>query len=222
MWDEISDHVPSGKPLADTWKETMKWILQVIILSCAVLIPETSPTTYKAHENDNITIRWDTLSRSDLTNSSLVCVFLSKSSVLYKRVNGVESPDYLHQQFAERVQCDVDALREGRVVLHLSKVTAEDSGRYRCDLRDRYNTIQRRWETYMDETFLLNVTTASKDENRVLNSDLASAAGTEDPPIGRRRRRRANDPTGAGTLLAVVALAALILYGVYLILRSRF
>ncbi|RVE60723.1 hypothetical protein OJAV_G00184040 [Oryzias javanicus] len=181
LWDEVVGHVPPG-PSADTCEETMKWILLIIILSCAVLIPETSLTTYKAHENDDISIRWDTLSRSDLTSSSMVCFFLSNSNVLYKRINGMESPDFQHRQFAERVRCDGDALREGRVVLHLSKVRVEDSGRFRCVLHAHYNTIQEKWETYAHEIFLLNVTTASKEENRVLSSGPASAAGAEDPP----------------------------------------
>ncbi|XP_023821873.1 uncharacterized protein LOC105358245 [Oryzias latipes] len=199
----------------------MKWILLAVILSCVVLTPGTSPTIYKARENENTTIRWDSSVRSDLTNSSILCVLLKSMKVLYRRRNGVESSGFLDPQFSERVQCDGDALREGRVVLRLSKVTAEDSGTYRCDLHAHYN--EGRWETHVFENFLLNVTTASDEENHlVLSGGPTSAAGAEDPPAQRKPRSGVNDPTGAGIPLAVAALVVLILYGVYLMPKPRF
>lgn len=103
-------------------------------------------TLYQAEENDNITIRWDSHTQTDMSLTNLVCFLQSKPlKLLYEMINSVEVPESQHQQFAGRVQCDEDALREGRIRLHLSRVTTDDSGNYCCDLAANYDEILRRW-----------------------------------------------------------------------------
>lgn len=79
-----------------------------------------------------------------LTN--LVCVFQSDiQKGFYQMINGAEVPESQHQQFAGRVHCDRDGLREGQIRLHVSGITAEDSGRYWCDLAVNYDRTMNRW-----------------------------------------------------------------------------
>ncbi|XP_041841200.1 uncharacterized protein LOC121639776 isoform X2 [Melanotaenia boesemani] len=122
-------------------------------------------TFYQAEEDDNITIRWDSQNQTDMSLTNIICVLLSKpEKVFYELMDGVELPESQYQQFSGRVQCDRDALREGRVTLHLSRVTAEDSGRYRCEINN-YNKTLRRWELQAEFNFVLNVTPASHEES---------------------------------------------------------
>lgn len=59
---------------------------------------------------------------------------------------GVELPESQHQQFSGRVHLDKDALRRGQMRLHLSRVTAEDSGEYWCELAANYDNNKNKWE----------------------------------------------------------------------------
>ncbi|XP_041841188.1 uncharacterized protein LOC121639772 isoform X2 [Melanotaenia boesemani] len=124
-------------------------------------------TFYQAEEDDNITIRWDSQNQTDMSLTNIICVLLSKPwKVFYELIDGVELPESQHQQFSGRVQCDRDALREGRVTLHLSRVTAEDSGRYWCEMKN-YNKNISQWELQAELCFVLNVTPASHEESIV-------------------------------------------------------
>ncbi|KAI3375601.1 hypothetical protein L3Q82_003921 [Scortum barcoo] len=116
-------------------------------------------TLYQAEENEDVTIRWDSHTKTDMSRTILVCFLQSKPlKVLYEMINGVEVPESQHQQFAGRVQCDEDAMREGRVRLHLSRVRTDDSGNYWCDLAANYDELLRRWVLKTTEHFVLNVT----------------------------------------------------------------
>ncbi|XP_067381500.1 uncharacterized protein [Channa argus] len=133
-----------------------------------------SPTIYQPEENDNFTLHWDTKTRTDLSQASLDLFLQSKTlRVLYRMINGVEVPDSQHQQFAGRVQLERDALRVGQIRLHLSTVTAEDSGNYWCELAANYDTNKRRWGLTASEQFVLNVIQKSRGDIR----DILSATG---------------------------------------------
>ncbi|XP_041841234.1 uncharacterized protein LOC121639794 [Melanotaenia boesemani] len=120
---------------------------------------------YQAEGDDNITIRWDSQNQTDMCLTNIICSFLSKHLIVfYELIDGVELPESQHQQFSGRVQCDRDALREGRVTLHLSRVTAEDSGNYRCEIVN-YKKNLMRWELQAEFNFVLNVTPASHEES---------------------------------------------------------
>ncbi|XP_067379879.1 programmed cell death 1 ligand 1-like isoform X2 [Channa argus] len=104
-------------------------------------------TSIHQTENNNITFSWDSQTKTDLSLTNLVCFFLSEPrKALYEMINGAEDPESQHQQFSGRVQLDRDALREGQIRLHLSTVTVEDSGNYRCDVAANYDQIMRRWQ----------------------------------------------------------------------------
>ncbi|XP_041841217.1 uncharacterized protein LOC121639788 [Melanotaenia boesemani] len=122
-------------------------------------------TFYQTEEDDTITIRWDSQNQTNMFLTNIICFLLSKpEKCFYKLIDGVELPESQHQQFSGRVQCDRDALREGRVTLHLSRVTAEDSGRYRCEMVN-HNKKLRRWELQAEFNFVLNVTPSSHKES---------------------------------------------------------
>ena len=106
-----------------------------------------TPTVYEAEEDGNLTISWDSQNQTDLSRTNMVCFsILNPQRVLYEMIDGVEILKSRHQQFIGRVECDRVPLREGRVRLHLSRLRAEDSGSYRCELEANYNEILKRWE----------------------------------------------------------------------------
>ncbi|XP_041841237.1 uncharacterized protein LOC121639795 [Melanotaenia boesemani] len=141
----------------------MVFILLLLHLTsvCGELREKT--TFYQAEEDDNITIRWDRQNQTDMSLTNMICFLISKHFIVfYELIDGVELPESQHQQFSGRVQCDRDALREGRVTLHLSRVTAEDSGNYRCEMVN-YNKKLRRSELQAEIRFVLNVAPASHE-----------------------------------------------------------
>ncbi|KAI3376105.1 hypothetical protein L3Q82_016630, partial [Scortum barcoo] len=116
----------------------MMWIPLLVVLTSSVCgMFAVKRTLYQAEENEDITIRWDSHTKTDMSRTN---------------------PESQHQQFAGRVQCDEDALREGRVRLHLSRVRTDDSGNYWCDLAANYDELLRRWMLKTTEHFVLNVT----------------------------------------------------------------
>ncbi|XP_056225299.1 uncharacterized protein LOC130164530 [Seriola aureovittata] len=130
---------------------------------CGMYLVKMSPPLYDAEENGDITIGWDFQTTADMTRSNMVCFLQSEPlKLFYQMIKGVEAPESQHQQFAGRVQCDGDALRDARVRLHVSAVTAEDSGNYRCDLAAAYDKTTGRWELEASEKFVLNVSRRSE------------------------------------------------------------
>ncbi|XP_034020882.1 uncharacterized protein LOC117505346 [Thalassophryne amazonica] len=113
----------------------IRWILQCVILTCICgkHVPQDAALQYQAKENDNITVEWRFSSQSDVLEASLKihCVFLQQEiKVFFHNDRREKTPP--HVQFAERVHCDLDALRKGQVTLHVSRVRTEDSGTYLC------------------------------------------------------------------------------------------
>ncbi|XP_044038871.1 uncharacterized protein LOC122869701 isoform X1 [Siniperca chuatsi] len=162
----------------------MIWILLLAGLTssiCGAFVVKR--TFYQAEEDDNITIRWDSRTKTDMSSTNLVCFLQSEPlKRLYELVNSVEVPESQHQQFAGRVQCDKDALREGRIRLHLSRVTTDDSGHYWCDLAANYDKIMRRWVLETTERFVLNVAQTNDGENSdTPKPELAPTKGAEHP-----------------------------------------
>ncbi|KAK2863246.1 hypothetical protein Q5P01_002779 [Channa striata] len=117
-----------------------------------------TPVFHQTEETNNIVISWDSWVKTDLSLADLACFFNSKPlKVLYQLINGVEVPESQHKQFAGRVQLDRDALREGRVRIHLSTVTAEDSGNYWCKLGADYDKNTMGWSFLDNRQVVLNV-----------------------------------------------------------------
>ncbi|KAM7376974.1 hypothetical protein PAMA_013655 [Pampus argenteus] len=180
-------------------------------------VVKQAPTFYQAEENKDIMINWDSHIKPGMSHTHLVCFLQSKPvRILYDLINGVESH---HEQFAGRVWCDKDALKEGRLRLHLSRVTAEDSGNYRCDLEATYNKNIKTWTLKASEHFNISVTQTSHGEN----SDVptASSAG-EKQPLGGLKQVQCPPAslTRVAPVLAAVFLAALLFYGLYLVAKA--
>ncbi|KAL7375752.1 hypothetical protein ABVT39_023021 [Epinephelus coioides] len=99
---------------------------------CGVSKPYDTPLKYQAEENSDVTVEWSFSSETDIPLPSLKihCQKVLGLKVFYHLDNCIEESQ--HEQFAGRVQCDKDALRGGRVRLHLSRVKMNDSGVYLC------------------------------------------------------------------------------------------
>ena len=69
---------------------------------------------------------------SSSTSLSIYCELFTDHNdpVLYHVHEGDEVPESQDEEFAGRVQSDKDALREGRIRLHVSRLRTEDSGLY--------------------------------------------------------------------------------------------
>ncbi|XP_042257168.1 uncharacterized protein LOC121889352 [Thunnus maccoyii] len=190
----------------------MIWILFILTSSvCGILVVKGAQTFYQAEENDNITIKWDSQTKTDMSHTNLDCVLQSKPvRTFYQMKNGVEVPESQDEQFAGRVQCDEDALREGRIRLHLSRVTTDDSGDYWCDLAS-YDKILKRWVLKASEHFVVNVTQTSRGENSDVFTSTPGRAGAKHPLGGPEQGRGRSYLTSLGP-----ALAALVFYSLYL------
>eukprot|EP00064_Thunnus_orientalis_P026298 superscaffoldBa00016201_g26797 len=100
---------------------------------CATCVVDVTKTSYQAEENNNITLEWmfSTKPNSSSTSLNILCKPISdvKIPVLYQLRDGVEVSE---SQNVGRVQCDKDALSEGRIRLHVSRLRTDDSGVYIC------------------------------------------------------------------------------------------
>ncbi|XP_044198185.1 uncharacterized protein LOC122974246 isoform X2 [Thunnus albacares] len=109
---------------------------------CGTFVVKVTQTSYQAEENDTITLEWMFTTKPDSSSTSLYifCQLFTdvKSLILYHVHEGVESPESQDGQFAGRVQCDKDALREGRIRLHVSRLRTDDSGLYLCEVKTDY------------------------------------------------------------------------------------
>ncbi|XP_026179975.1 uncharacterized protein LOC113140416 isoform X2 [Mastacembelus armatus] len=159
--------------------EKMIWILLVFGLTsvCGIFAVKKSQNVYQAEENHNITIGWDVQTTMDLSAAFLECVSGALKTVYYM-VKGSEVPGAQHQQFAGRVQCDRDALRKGRIRLHLSTVTAGDSGSYWCSLAVDYDNVKKQWAFESSVKFLLNVTPVGDGSDVSTPGAAASGRGS--------------------------------------------
>ncbi|XP_072225696.1 programmed cell death 1 ligand 1-like [Leuresthes tenuis] len=117
-------------------------LLLIILTSCVcaatfeVNVPQSS---YQAEEKHNITLEWMFTTKADSSWSSLYIIWnlITDHRVLflYHVHEGVEVSESQDEQFAGRVQSDKDALREGRIRLHVSRLRTEDSGLYVCEVK---------------------------------------------------------------------------------------
>lgn len=110
-------------------------ILLLVALTSSVCGFVMRRTLYPADEGDDVTLSFDhAASAADVSSTSMVCVHSVGRRVLYEMVRGLEVPKNQHPQFAGRVRCDRDGLRDGQVSLQVSRVTTNDTGKYWCDL----------------------------------------------------------------------------------------
>ncbi|XP_030286061.1 uncharacterized protein LOC115589358 [Sparus aurata] len=164
---------------------------------------------YQAEEDDDITIRWDSTIKTNMSLTNMRCFLWSNpSKLLYEMFNSVDVPESQQdQQFAGRVQVDKDALRDGQIRLHVSRLRTEDSGNYWCDVATNYDQVTERWLLQTTEHFVLNVT--SRGENRGHEEhNVITTVSTEDAEHTPRGSKevRSQDPNK-------VATGAVLLFG---------
>ncbi|XP_067379872.1 uncharacterized protein [Channa argus] len=164
------------------------WVIVLTALISSVSVTANMSTTdYQTEENNNVTITWDIQTQLEMSLTNLICYQSKPPKVLYQMINGIENTESQHQRFAGRVQLDRSSLKEGRVKIHLSTVTAEDSGNYWCDLAADYDKNAKRWRLLATECFVLNVAQNNNEENSrksldKLNSVLSAAKGGKHQP----------------------------------------
>ncbi|CAK6982296.1 uncharacterized protein LOC121889352 [Scomber scombrus] len=204
----------------------MIWILimtsSVYGIDCiGMLAVKGAPTLYQAEENNNITIKWASQNETGMTHTNLHCVLQSKPvKILYEITNGVEVSESQDKQFAGRVQFDEDALREGRLRLHLSRVTTDDSGKYQCNLTANYDKITKSWGLEASVHLILDVIQTSHGNNSEVSTstpwEAANVVAKHHRGGPKQRHGRSYYLSVIGPALAAVALAALVVYGLYL------
>ncbi|XP_072233039.1 programmed cell death 1 ligand 1-like [Leuresthes tenuis] len=122
-------------------------LLLIILTSCvcaAAFVVNVPQSSYQAEEGQSITLEWTFTAKPDSFWSSLFifCVLLTdhRDLFLYHIHEGDEVSESQEEQFAGRVQSDKDALREGRISLHVSRLRTEDSGLYLCFVKNDYGS----------------------------------------------------------------------------------
>ncbi|XP_053199138.1 butyrophilin-like protein 8 [Scomber japonicus] len=116
-------------------------LLLISLTSCVsgTFVVKVTQSSYQAEENHNITLEWMFTTKPDSSSTSLniYCELFTDHNdpVLYHVHEGVEAPESQDEQFAGRVQSDKDALREGRIRLHVSRLRTDDSGLYVCEVK---------------------------------------------------------------------------------------
>ncbi|XP_028254862.1 uncharacterized protein LOC114431533 [Parambassis ranga] len=112
-------------------------LLLILTPSAAALEVKVTQSSYQAEENHHITLEWTFPAEDTTRNIFVLCDLMAsrKTSVLYLVYAGVEISESVDEGFSGRVQSDTDALREGRIRLHLSRLRTEDSGLYVCEVR---------------------------------------------------------------------------------------
>ncbi|KAF3698027.1 hypothetical protein EXN66_Car013708 [Channa argus] len=198
----------------------MMWTFLLVGLTfsvCAMFPAKLSQLFYQTEEN-YVIFSWDTQTKTDLSLTNLVCFIQSDPpKLLYHMVNGAEYPQ--SEQFAGRVQVDRDALREGQIRLHLSTVTAEDSGKYRCDLAVNYDKNKKRWGLEASEQFVLTVAQNNDGgDNSKTKSELKITTG---PPQQEDSGELIKTVAALFLVLVVIVCFGVIVSGHHRILAAR-
>ncbi|XP_049425349.1 uncharacterized protein LOC125884439 isoform X3 [Epinephelus fuscoguttatus] len=131
-------------------REKMMCIILLLInltsCVCGTFVVNVTQTCYQAEENHNITLEFmfTTKPGSSLKSLFIYCELKTdlRATSLFHLHNGVEVPESQDEQFTGRVQCDKDVLREGRLRLHVSRLSTNDSGLYMCEDGDSTATCR--------------------------------------------------------------------------------
>ncbi|KAM4536331.1 uncharacterized protein PAE49_020975 isoform 2-T2 [Odontesthes bonariensis] len=122
-------------------------LLLIILTSCvcaATFVVNVPQSSYQAEEKHSITLEWTFTTKPDSSWSSLYifCDLITDHTVLFRYHihEGAEVSESQDEEFAGRVQCDKDALREGRLRLNVSRLRTEDSGLYLCEVTTDYGS----------------------------------------------------------------------------------
>ncbi|XP_029932690.1 uncharacterized protein LOC115376979 [Myripristis murdjan] len=116
-------------------------LLLLLVLTssvCGKITVNVSQPVYHAVENGSIMMEWIFTPIIPLINLNVYCSFwLSDhrtSKTLYHLQGGVEHPKFQDKQFAGRARWDREDLGKGLFRLHLSRLSINDSGIYRCEV----------------------------------------------------------------------------------------
>ncbi|KAJ0055918.1 hypothetical protein NL108_015905 [Boleophthalmus pectinirostris] len=139
---------------------------------------------YDVEEGSNFTVLWSSPSSMDLSELHMNCRLLTEPE---KRVldviSGVEIIEAQDTQFRGRVELHREALKQGQVQLLLTRLTALDSGKYRCEMVTNYNR-DRGWRFSSTEFFELKVVPKSVTPTaRVQNATGWAAAVLRHDPV---------------------------------------
>ncbi|XP_029932341.1 uncharacterized protein LOC115376716 [Myripristis murdjan] len=116
-------------------------ILLLLVLTssvCGKFTVNVNQTFYQAVENSSISMEWTFTPIIPLTKLDVYCAFWLSDhrtfKTLYHLQGGVEHPESQDEQFAGRARWDREDLGKGLARLHLSRLSINDSGIYRCEV----------------------------------------------------------------------------------------
>lgn len=111
-------------------------LLSLISSVCGTFEVNAAQTSYQAEENEDITLEFMFTTKADTSPDrfEIYCELLADNEhvVVFHLYEGEEFLWSQNKQFAGRVQYDKHLLREGRLILNVSRLRTRDSGRYLC------------------------------------------------------------------------------------------
>lgn len=163
-----------------TIKHRKKMVVILLFLGltsvCGLSMLKTS--LHQVEEDENITIWLDSPNKMDLSFIYINCLFKSTPiKLLFEMIRGVENNKSQDQQFSGRVHCDREALKEGRIRIHIFGLKPEDSGDYECAMAA--NPVKQQWSFSSSVSFVINVTSKS---GTLLATTKPEADNVEDKP----------------------------------------
>ncbi|XP_061582595.1 uncharacterized protein LOC133448250 isoform X4 [Cololabis saira] len=184
-------------------------ILLLIILTshvCATFVVNVTQSSYQTEENHNITLEW-TFTPKPEPSSTFLDIYCELRTYLrpfhlFLVMKGVEKTFYHDEQFAGRVQSDRDALREGRLRLHMSRLRTEDSGQYWCKVETESGGGHASCEVLVSAADVQSQTPAMVPEQEDQETTYAGA-GVEGVAVGVAVGAVAAGAVAAGALLIV-------------------
>ncbi|XP_075948458.1 uncharacterized protein LOC142950747 isoform X2 [Anarhichas minor] len=113
-------------------------LLLITLTSCVSgpLVVDVTQSSYQAVENHDVTLEWifKTTTDGSFKSIRIFCEIITtlRPFILFYLRQGVEISGIQDKRFAGRVKFDKDAVREGRLRLHMSRLRTDDSGLYSC------------------------------------------------------------------------------------------
>ncbi|KAJ0056065.1 hypothetical protein NL108_018487 [Boleophthalmus pectinirostris] len=135
-------------------------LLWLLLLGLTRLSAQSSLKSifYSAEEGTNITVELNRPNNMDLSELHMNCRLLTEPQKrVLDMISGLEIIEAQDAQFRGRVELHREALKQGQVQLLLTRLTALDSGKYRCMMVANYDR-DRGWRFISTVYFEINVT----------------------------------------------------------------
>ncbi|XP_055012240.1 uncharacterized protein LOC110173596 isoform X2 [Boleophthalmus pectinirostris] len=136
-------------------------LLWLLLLGLTFLSAQSSLKSifYSAEEGTNITVELNRPNNMNLSELHMNCRLLTEpQKKVLDMISGKEQSEIQDAQFRGRVKLHREALKQGQVQLLLTRLTALDSGKYRCEMVANYDRDRGDWRFISTVYFEINVT----------------------------------------------------------------